>query len=189
MVILSRRSAGLISARTGPAARSSAGRLLSLPARLRSKISPQSPQRRCRNSRMVGYQGVSSCLRSQRAVAALLESQPHGRPERPGHMSHRGTGRNDQIEILDYGGGIGKGRSVQIELFAQIHDVPGLGNFLELLGPEILLQAHKPDARNAAQRFQIPQRDGAIVVVAEVAPPCERMPMRNPWTSCNCWRQ
>ena len=120
----------------------------------------QSPIRGCRNSRALGYQGLSARSWSQRQSPNGRQQQPERLAQGPGEMRDRGVDRDHQVERGDRRRGVGEigERVVEAE--------EGRCGKRRAVGlAVVLLQADECDARRLQQRRKQRQRDAAVAVV------------------------
>ena len=139
---------------------------------IRSNNSDQSPRRRWRINRMLGYQAlVSPDLR--RAILPRPVRKPNAGPQGAGQVHDRRIGGNDQVQVHHDRGGVGKRPRLTVHLFAEVDDLETIRDGRQLLAGFGLLQRNEADAGNLGQGPEFGQRDRPQVVprVATVSLP------------------
>lgn len=88
------------------------------------------------------------------------EDGPGGFAHSCGQVGHAGIDGDDEVEVFNYGGGIGE----VVEVLFEVDDGDLFGGFVELCGRAALLQAVQLDAFDGGQRQEIIEATGAEVV-------------------------
>ena len=103
--------------------------------------SSQSPRRRWRNRRAVGYQGLSSRSVSHRHSAAQGQHYPSRLGQGPGQVRHRRVAGDDEVQVDHGGGGVGEVG----EAAAKIAHPVGQALLGQLAGPVVFPQGIEND--------------------------------------------
>ena len=131
---------------------------------IRANRPGQSPALDCRNSRVAGYQGLSSRLSSHRHSGACMSATKVGRPNPAREVSDRGARGNDKIKVHHHRGRVEKRAPARIEALAQRFDPVGEVDRGDFLDAAPLLQRDEAHVRNIAQHGEFMQPDRAQLV-------------------------
>ena len=128
------------------------------------KTGAQSPGAGWRNSRAVGYHGLSSRPSSQRQSGVWCSATQTGAAQPARQVGHGRVHAHHQIEIHDQGGRVLESASRPVHEIAEVRDGEAPGEGAQLLRAGVLLQADQADARRGGERLEECQGDGAMAV-------------------------